>query len=94
MPVALVSKYTQGFWTDWRTPAARGQVDHGIEGRALSRGVAGEQRLDGRAIRDIQALEGQARAALDLVQAPLLQADVIGVVEIVYPHDRVTLGQQ
>ena len=70
-------------------PGPGGEVDHAVDGRlAVARG------LEGGAIRDIRPPEREALAGSQPLEAPVLEPDVVGVVQIVDAEDRVTAVQQ
>src|SRR5690606_19083387 len=60
-------------------PRLRGEVHHRVEA------LTGEQLLHRRPVGDVQFLENETVATLEARQASLLQADIVVVVEIVYP---------
>jgi len=45
-------------------------------------------------IADVELVESEVRVMLDLIQAPVLEAHVVGVVEVVHTDDWVAAGQQ
>jgi hypothetical protein len=60
------------------------EIDHSVEALSLKRG-----RCDGGAIGDVEALEAEAAAAPKLLESVLLQAHVVGVVQVVDAHQLV-----
>ena len=69
-----------------------GEVDDGVEpaGRLLRLEDAGDS-LD---VGDVGLLEAEARAAQEAREAPLLEADVVGVVEVVDADDGIAPAEE
>jgi hypothetical protein len=53
-----------------------------------------EQAVKRWAIADVELVESEVRVMLDLIQAPVLEAHVVGVVEVVHTDDGVAVGEQ
>ena len=70
--------------TEVRTPALAARLTTAANGGWLAGG--GEQRLDGRAIADVELMEAEVVAALQLREPPLLQPRIVGVVEVIDAH--------
>ncbi len=66
---------------------AGGEVDDCIDGGG---GRIAKQRVERRAVRDVQALEMEPVGGEQPIEAPLLEPDVVGIVQVVDTEDGVT----
>src|SRR5690606_2331820 len=71
---------------------ARGEVDHAVD-RSLAYRIT-EQPLEPIAIADVELVKGEAVAPLQVAEPPVLQADVVCIVQVVNGDHAVTTREQ